>query len=92
MFSFSFEVVDRDDQPLFFRNSAIRDGELTMHSEMQRKTSFPLHFSRFFVTLQEIAIFLYVKAVWGIEKFPGYELETVLNSTFYYKLLSMSTR
>ena len=41
---------------------------------------------RFFVTLQEIAIFLYIKAVWGIEEKLGYELETVLNSAFCYKL------
>ena len=40
----------------------------------------------FSVTLQEIAVFLYIKAVWGIEEKLGYELETVLNSTFCYKL------
>ena len=46
----------------------------------------------FFVTLQEFAGFLYIEAVWGFEDFLGYGLETVLNSTFCYKLLSMSTR
>ena len=48
----------------------------------------PLRFSptRFFVTLQEFSAFLYIKAVWGIEEKLGYELETVLNSTFCYKL------
>ena len=45
-----------------------------------------------FVTLEEIAGFLYIKAVWGIEEKAGYDLEAVLNSTFCYKLLSMSTR
>ena len=47
-----------------------------------------MHFSRFFVTLQEFAGFLCIKAVWGIEEKLGYELETVLNSTFCYKLLN----
>ena len=51
-----------------------------------------MHFSRFFVTLEEIAEFLCIKAVWRIEEKMGYELETVLNSTFCYKSLSMSTR
>ena len=40
----------------------------------------------FFVTLQEFSAFLYIKAVWGIEENQGYELATVLNSTFCYKL------
>ena len=46
----------------------------------------PLRFSptRFFVTLQEIAEFLCIKAVWEIEDFLGYGLETVLNSLFCY--------
>ena len=47
---------------------------------------FLLYFTRFFVTLQEFAGFLYIKAVWGIEEKRGYELEAVLNSTFCYKL------
>ena len=42
--------------------------------------------SRFFVTLGEIARFLCIKAMQGIEKFWGYDLETVLNSMFCYKL------
>ena len=46
----------------------------------------------FFVTLEEIAGFLYIKAVWGIEGKWGYELETVLNSTFCYEMHSMNTR
>ena len=48
----------------------------------------PLRFSptRFFVTLQEFSAFLYIKAVWGIEEKLGYELATVLNSIFCYKL------
>ena len=53
---------------------------------------FLLYFTRFFVTLEEFSAFLYIKAVWGIEENLGYELATVLNSTFCYKLLSMSTR
>ena len=47
---------------------------------------------RFFVTLQEFSAFLCIKAVWGIDENLGYELETVLNSTFCYELLSMNTR
>ena len=46
----------------------------------------------FFVTLQEFSAFLYIKAVWGIDENLGYELETVLNSTFYYEMHSMNTR
>ena len=48
----------------------------------------PLRFSptRFFVTLQEFSAFLCLKAVCGIEGKWGYELETVLNSIFCYKL------
>ena len=34
----------------------------------------------------------FVKAVWEIEEKQGYDLETVLNSTFCYKLHSMNTR
>jgi len=41
---------------------------------------------RFSVTLEEIAGFLYIKAMQRIEKFWGYDLETVLNSMFCYKL------
>ena len=37
-------------------------------------------------------VFLCIKAVWGIDENLGYELETVLNSTFCYELLSMNTR
>jgi len=39
----------------------------------------------FSVTLEEFAGFLYIKAMQRIEKFPGYDLETVLNSMFCYK-------
>ena len=48
----------------------------------------PLRFSptRFFVTLEGFAGFLCIKAVWGIEEKLGYELATVLNSIFCYKL------
>ena len=42
--------------------------------------------SVFFVTLEEIAEFLYIKAMQRIEKIQGYDLETVLNSMFCYKL------
>ena len=51
---------------------------------MQIKQAFLLHFSRLFVTLQEIAEFLCIKAVWRIEEKLGYELETVLNSAFFH--------
>ena len=47
-----------------------------------------MFFSRLFVTLEEISAFLCIKAVWGIEEKLGYELATVLNSTFCYKLLN----
>ena len=45
----------------------------------------------FFVTLEDFSAFLCIKAVWGIEENLGYELATVLNSTFCYELLSMNT-
>jgi hypothetical protein len=51
-----------------------------------KKKRFLLFCARFFVTLQEIAEFLCIKAVWRIEEKMGYELATVLNSTFCYKL------
>ena len=35
---------------------------------------------------EEIAGFLCIKAMQGIEKFEGYDLETVLNSMFCYRL------
>ena len=47
---------------------------------------FILFCARFFVTLQEFSAFLCIKAVWEIEEKLGYELATVLNSTFCYKL------
>ena len=34
--------------------------------------------ARFFVTLEEITGFLYIKAMQRIEKIQGYEIETVL--------------
>ena len=48
----------------------------------------PLRFSptRFFVTLREFAGFLCIKAVWEIEDFLGYGLETVRISLFCYNL------
>jgi hypothetical protein len=58
----------------------------------KEKTVFLLHFSRFFVTLQEFSAFLCIKEVWGIEGKWGYELATVLNSTFCYGLHSKNTR
>ena len=48
-------------------------------------------FRIFFVTLQDFSAFLCIKAVWEIKEKLGYELETVLNSTFCYELLSMNT-
>ena len=53
---------------------------------------FLLYFPRFFVTLQEFSALLCIKAVCGIEGKWGYELETVLNSTFCYEMHSMNTR
>ena len=43
-------------------------------------------FARLFVTLEESAGFLCIKAMQGIEKFLGYDIETVLNSKFCYRL------
>ena len=51
---------------------------------MRRKVFFRWLFERFFVTLEEFAESLYIKAVWGIEDFLGYDLATVLNSTFFH--------
>ena len=58
----------------------------SLHSEKQKKMCFLLLFSRFFVTLEEFAGFLYIKEVWGTEEKAGYDLATVLNSAFCYKL------
>ena len=69
------------DESFFFRNySCVED---TSASE---KLKYIWHFTRLFVTLDEFAGFLYIKAMQRIEKFLGYELATVLNSTFCYKL------
>ena len=38
------------------------------------------------VTLEDIAGFLCIKAMQRIEKIQGYDIETVLNSMFCYKL------
>ena len=43
-------------------------------------------YGRFFVTLEEFAGFLCIKAMQGIEKILNYDIETVLNSMFCYKL------
>ena len=67
------------------RNFAVNDGEVIL-SWQKKINEFILFCSRLFITLEEIAVFLYIKAVWGIEEKLGYELETVLNSTFCYKL------
>ena len=51
--------------------------ELTLHSE---KLKYIWLFIRFFVTLDDFAGFLCIKAMQRIEKFLGYDLETVLAS------------
>ena len=38
----------------------------------------------FFVTLKDFSAFLCIKAVLGIEGKWGYELATILNSTFFH--------
>jgi hypothetical protein len=43
-----------------------------------------MDYQKIFVTLEEFAGFLYIKAMQGIEKFWGYDLETVLNSMFFH--------
>jgi len=48
----------------------------------KKNSFFLLQFARSFVTLEEFAGFLYIKAMQRIEKFQGYDLETVLNSMF----------
>ena len=56
-----------------------------MHYTRHKKINeFILFCSRFFVTLEEFSAFLYIKAVWGIEENLGYDLATVLNSTFFH--------
>ena len=57
---------------------------LPRHNKKKKRVS--LFCTRLFVTLEEFAGFLYIKAVWEIEEKLGYELATVLNSTFCYKL------
>ena len=51
-----------------------------------------MNYELFYVTLEEITIFLCIKAVPRIEKIQGYDLETVLNSSFYYELYSKNSR
>ncbi len=58
--------------------------EVTTSRKWKEKRVFILHFSRLFVTLREFAGFLSIKAVWRIEENTGYDLETVLNSTFFH--------
>ena len=60
--------------------------------KMKEKSLKPLQLRGFFVTLKDFSAFLCIKAVWEIEEKQGYELATVLNSTFCYELLSMNTR
>ena len=52
----------------------------------KKKKQISLFCARLFVTLSEFAGFLCIKAMQRIEKFWGYDLETVLNSLFCYKL------
>ena len=52
----------------------------------KKKEQVSLFCSRLFVTLEEFAEYLYIKALQRIENFWGYDLETVLNSMFCYKL------
>ena len=58
------------------------------HSEMKRKASISFAFPSFFRNFVRICRISLNKGSLGIEKFLGYELETVLNSTFYNKLLN----
>ena len=68
----------------FFRNFANKLAKILRLGKKRDKIS--LFCSRLFVTLEEFSGFLCIKAVWGIERKWGYELATVLNSTFCYKL------
>jgi len=65
-----------------FRNFAIKDGEITPSRQKKKRVS--LFCTRLFVTLQDFSAFLCIKAVWGIEGKWGYDLATVLNSTFFH--------
>ena len=67
---------------LFFPNFAVYDGELT--PSRQKKRAFFLFCSRLFVTLEEFAGFLCIKAVPRIEKKIG--LRTGDRSPFYVLL------
>jgi len=76
---------------VFFRNFATKSRELFHFvqgnfSVSAKKESILLFCSRLFVTLQEFSAFHSIKAVWGIRGKWGYDLATVLNSTFCYKL------
>ena len=68
----------------FFRNFADKSAKILRLGKKRDKIS--LFCSRLFVTLERFAGFLYIKAMQRIEKFWGYDLETVLNSLFCYKL------
>ena len=56
---------------------------------MRMKVSDMIVCLRFFVTLQEIALFLYIKAVWGIEGKWGYDLETSIDFYADYSCVSI---
>jgi hypothetical protein len=78
---------------LFYGTKVRISEERTKEKFIYHKSAFVSpRFGVFFVTLEEIAGFFYIKAVWRIEEIAGYDLETVLNSTFCYKLHSMNTR
>ena len=56
------------------------------YSVSAKKEQILLFCSRLFVILEEIAGFLYIKAMQRIEKIQGYGIESFLNSMFCYKL------
>ena len=64
----------------------------TIFSKSANKTGKKYSYQVFFVSLERKAILLYIKAVRRIEKKRGYELATVLNSTFCYELHSKNSR
>ena len=55
---------------MHFSNIAVHFSNIAVHygGNVQEKQIFLLHFSRFFVTLEEFAGFLYIKAMQRIEK------------------------
>ena len=69
---------------ILFRKLWHTNGEVTGIRKWREKQVFLLHFSRFFVTLQDFSAFLCIKAVWGDRGKTGLRIG---NRTLFHILL-----